>query len=247
MSSVSIETDQTGPDQATALTVDELAAATGMTVRTVRYYAGLGLMPAPERRGRLAYYSDIHVARLKLVRALQDHGLSLTSIEDYLARLPTDGDADELAVRALALTTWSAQPPERMSRSALDRRAGRRIDDAALEVLLAIGVVEQEDGEFELQPGFDSAVKLLELDISIEGITAAGAAVRRHTEALAEELTEIFGRQVIGPYRARDHHTPEEAAAFQSTIVQLRQLTLEAVVTGFQRAANQVINRSLRG
>ena len=30
-------------------TVDELAAATGMTVRTTRYYAGLGLLP-PRRR-----------------------------------------------------------------------------------------------------------------------------------------------------------------------------------------------------
>lgn len=240
--SIDTESSQSAP-----LTVDELAAATGMTVRTVRYYAGLGLMPPPERRGRLAYYSDIHVARLKLVRALQDHGLSLTAIEDYLARLPSDGDADELAVRALALTTWSAQPPERMSRAELDRRAGRPLDAGALEVLLAIGVVEQDGEELALLPGFDAAVKLLELDISVEGITAAGAAVRHHTEALAEELTEIFGDQVIGPYRARAHHTPEEAAAFRSTIVQLRQLTLEAVVTGFQRAANQVINRSLRG
>ena len=114
------------------LTVDELAAATGMTVRTVRYYAGLGLVPPPERRGRLAYYSDIHVARLKLVRALQDHGLSLTSIEDYLARIPADGDADELAVHRLALTTWSPQPPERVSRvraGRAGRTPARREDD----------------------------------------------------------------------------------------------------------------------
>ena len=237
----------TASDQVAELTVDELAAATGMTVRTVRYYAGLGLIPPPVRRGRLAFYSDVHVARLKLVRALQDHGLSLTAIEDYLARFPADGDADELAVRALALTTWSAQPPERMSRAGLDRRAGRPLDAASLDVLLALGVLEQDGDEFELQPGFDAAVKLLTLDISVDGIAAAGLAVRRHTEALAEELTEIFARQVIGPYRAQEHHTPEEAEAFQSTIVQLRQLTLEAVVSGFQRASNQVINRSLRG
>lgn len=238
---------ETASDQAAELTVDELAGATGMTVRTVRYYAGLGLIPPPVRRGRLAFYSDVHVARLKLVRALQDHGLSLTAIEDYLARLPADGDADELAVRALALTTWSAQPPERMSRAGLDRRAGRPLDAASLDVLLALGVIEQEGDVFELQPGFDAAAKLLTLDISVDGIAAAGLAVRRHTEALAEELTEIFARQVIGPYRAQEHHTPEEAEAFQSTIVQLRQLTLEAVVSGFQRASNQVINRSLRG
>jgi DNA-binding transcriptional MerR regulator len=250
---VSIETGSDRADQAdqadqmAGLTVDELAAATGMTVRTVRYYAGLGLVPPPERRGRLAYYSDIHVARLKLVRALQDHGLSLTSIEDYLARIPADGDADELAVHRLALTTWSPQPPERVSRSELDERAGRPLDEKTIEVLLGIGVIDVEGEEFGLQPGFDAAVKVLELDISADGITAAGFAIKRHTEALAEELTDIFARQVIGPYRARDRHTSEEAAAFQAAIVRLRELTLEAVVSGFQRASNQVINRSLRG
>ncbi len=229
------------------LTVDELAAAAGMTVRTVRYYAGLRLMPAPERRGRLAFYSDIHVARLKLVRALQDHGLSLTSIEDYLARLPADGDADELAVHRLALTTWSPQPPERVSRAELDERAGRPLDTTALDVLLAIGVLERDGEQFAMQPGFDAAVRVLELDISPAGVTAAGFAIKRHTEALAEELTDIFARQVIGPYRAQEQHSSEEAAAFQAAIVRLRELTLEAVVSGFQRASNQVINRSLRG
>lgn len=245
---MSVETESAETvESAAQLTVDELASATGMTVRTVRYYAGLGLIPPPARRGRQAFYSDTHAARLKLVRALQDHGLSLTAIEDYLARFPVDGDADELAVRALALTTWSAQPPERMGRPDLDRRAGRPLDEAELEVLLTLGVVERDGDDFELQPGFDAAVKLLGLGISVDGITAAGIAVRQHTEALAEELTEIFARQVIGPYRAQEQHTPEEAAAFQATIVQLRQLTLEAVVSGFQRASNQVINRSLRG
>lgn len=236
----------TSSAQVARLTVDELATAAGMTVRTVRYYAGLGLVPPPERRGRQAYYADVHVARLKLVRALQDHGLSLTAIEDYLARIPADGDADEVAVRALALTTWSPQPPEAVSRAELERRAGRHLDGRTLEVLVAVGLVEPADDQFELQPGFDAFVKLLSLDIDIEGITAAGLAVRRHTEALAEELTEIFAQHVVGPYRARSQHTAEEAATFQSTIVQLRQLTLEAVVSGFQRAANQMINRSLR-
>lgn len=241
---MSIETEH---ETSARLTIDALAAETGMTVRTLRYYAGLGLIPPPVRRGRLAFYSDVHAARLKLVRALQDHGLSLTAIEDYLARIPADSNADELAVQRLALSTWSPQPAERTTRADLDRRAGRPIDDRTLGVLLAIGVIEQDGEELELLPGFDAAVKVLALDISHDGITAAGAAIRRHTSALAEELTEVFARQVIGPYRAREHHSPEEAAAFQEAIVQLRELTLEAVVTGFQRAANEVINRSLRG
>ncbi len=62
------------------LTVDELAAAAGLTVRTTRYYASLGLVPAPQRRGRLAYYGDLHLAYLELVRALQEHGFTLQAV-----------------------------------------------------------------------------------------------------------------------------------------------------------------------
>ena len=43
-------TASTQLDDADALlTVDELAAAVGLTVRTTRYYASLGLLPPPLR------------------------------------------------------------------------------------------------------------------------------------------------------------------------------------------------------
>ena len=35
------------------LTIDQLAGSTGLTVRTTRYYASLGLLPPPIRRGRM--------------------------------------------------------------------------------------------------------------------------------------------------------------------------------------------------
>ena len=52
------------------LTIDDLASVTGVTVRTCRYYASLGLLPPPVRRGRMAYYDNAHRGRLDLIRAL---------------------------------------------------------------------------------------------------------------------------------------------------------------------------------
>ena len=40
------------------LTIDELSSAVGLTVRTTRYYASLGLIPAPIRQGRVACYDE---------------------------------------------------------------------------------------------------------------------------------------------------------------------------------------------
>ena len=86
------------PTAVEELTVDELAARTGMTVRTVRFYAAEGLLPAPERRGRVAYYGVQHRMRLELIRELQDHGYTLAAIERVLDRIPLDASAAEFAI-----------------------------------------------------------------------------------------------------------------------------------------------------
>ncbi|WP_017933392.1 MerR family transcriptional regulator [Nocardioides sp. Iso805N] len=89
------------------LTVDELAEATGVSVRNIRYYASLRLLPAPERRGRVAYYGPAHRARLDLTVALQEHGFTLQAIERYLARLPEDVTVEDLAMQRAMITSWT--------------------------------------------------------------------------------------------------------------------------------------------
>jgi len=81
------------------MTVDELAARTGMTVRTLRFYASEGLLPAPHRRGRVAFYDARHRMRLELVRTLQSHGYTLSAIQRVLARLPENATPAEYAVQ----------------------------------------------------------------------------------------------------------------------------------------------------
>jgi DNA-binding transcriptional MerR regulator len=226
------------------LTIDELAAAVGMTVRTTRYYASLGLIPQPIRRGRVAYYGDVHRARLELVRALQDHGFTLQAIERILARLPSDASVEDLAVQRAMLTSWTSSPPEEVTRRQLEARAGRPLGEEEVGLLDRLGLVERTSGGFTVMPNLQIGLDLLDLGISREGVGAAGDAIRRHMESLVEELTAILRSQVLEPYRRESHRT-EDAERLEQTLPRLRQLTLEAVVTGFQRAANAVITRSL--
>ncbi len=226
------------------LTVDELATVTGMTVRTTRYYAGLGLLPPPVRRGRMAYYSNLHRARLDLIRALQDHGFTLSAIEKYLARLPIDASVEDLAIQRAMLTSWNAGPLEVVSRPQLEQRAGRPLDDDLLDQLVATSAIRVEGERFALLPGFEVSVKLLDLDLPIESLVEADAAISRHMEALADELTDVLHSRVLAPYRQQPHSDADKAR-FEHTMTRLRELTMEAVVSGFQRAANQVIGRSL--
>lgn len=78
----------------TEFTIGDLARVAGMTERNVRAYQGRGLLPPPHRRGRRAWYGVEHVARLRLVRGLAAHGLTLRVIADLVERGTAD---DELA------------------------------------------------------------------------------------------------------------------------------------------------------
>jgi DNA-binding transcriptional MerR regulator len=226
------------------LTIDELSAAVGLTVRTTRYYASLGLIPAPIRRGRVAYYDDTHRARLELVRALQDHGFTLQAIEGFLGSLPADASVEDLALQRAMLTSWTPKPLERVTHRQLEKKAGRRLSEDDVRLLVRLGSLERTDDGYVAMPNLTVGVSLLDVDIPEDSMAAAEASIRRHMESLVQELTEILRVQVLEPYR-REEHAPEDAERLEKTMSQLRRLTLEAVVTGFQRAANAVITRSL--
>lgn len=66
--------------------VEELAAAGGVSVDTVRYYQGLGLLDPPRRQGRVALYDDDHRDRLTRIRSLADSGFTLRQIGDLVER-----------------------------------------------------------------------------------------------------------------------------------------------------------------
>jgi len=220
------------------LTIDELSVAVGMTVRNTRYYASLGLIPPPIRRGRVAYYDDVHRARLELVRALQQHGFTLQAIEGFVRTIPEGATVEQLALQRAMLTSWTPQAPEELTRRQLEEKA----DD--LRLLVVLGSVERKGKSYVALPHLDVGLGLLDLDVPEESLDAAGEAIRRHMAALVEELTDILRSSVLQPYREHGED-PEEAERLRQTLPQLRRLTLQAVVSGFQQAANAVITRSL--
>lgn len=241
--------DQTSDQQNSGeglMTIDELSLAVGMTVRNTRYYASLGLIPPPERRGRVAWYGDLHRARLEMVRALQDHGFTLQAIERYMATLADGAQVEDLALQRALIAPWT--PPSRreaVSARELDRLAGRKLSRSEVDTLVTFGVLQREGKGYVVTANFGNGVDLLDLDISEAGMVAAHDAIERHMESLVAELTDVLRTQVVEPFR-RKHPSPEDAEEFERNLARLRQLTLESVVAGFQRAANAVITRSLQ-
>lgn len=71
----------------------EIAELTGTTVRTIRYYHSLGLLPVPAERGGWRDYDLAHVARLSRIRWLVSAGLPLSAVARVLDGQERDGDA----------------------------------------------------------------------------------------------------------------------------------------------------------
>ncbi|MEQ4724274.1 MerR family transcriptional regulator [Nonomuraea sp. B19D2] len=78
------------------LSIDELARQTGLPVRTIREYQSMGVLPAPERRGRVGVYRPSHLRRLELIARLQRRGYSLAGIRDLLTSWQHGADLGEV-------------------------------------------------------------------------------------------------------------------------------------------------------
>src|SRR5699024_414542 len=101
------------------MSVEQLAARVGMTVRTVRFYAGRGLIPPPRREGRNGYYGADHLVRLEFVRELQAHGFTLSAIEGYLENIPDDAPPEQIALHRTLLKIGRASGRETVDRGCI--------------------------------------------------------------------------------------------------------------------------------
>jgi DNA-binding transcriptional MerR regulator len=225
------------------LTVDELAARTGLTVRTVRFYASEGLLPPPVRRGRVAYYDVRHRMRLDLIRSLQEHGYTLAAIQRALERIPPDASPATYGVQAAVLAPWLPEQTEQLDREALDRRAGRPVTEEEIRYLVQLGaLVRSEDGTFRAsQTMLGHALELMRLPVPASVLHDSASIIGEHATAVAEGLTELFVKAIWEPYR-RGEIADEEVVAM---LTRLRPLAVQGLVSAFVRAADHAARRGL--
>lgn len=247
---------QTTPDtepsaqEEISLTVDELAARAGVTVRTVRFYSTRGLLPppaiGPRRVGR---YGHEHLSRLALIEELQHQGMTLAAIERYVQQLPPDMSPYDLAIHRALVASWVPDAPEEATREQLERRVGRALTDTDIDRLAAMSAVErtEDDGVFRIDPGqLHLAVRLLDVPLSLESILAARTAVIEHARSAARELSRLFRAEVWVP-EGEAKPDAERVARVKSLSAHMQPLVVQALVTAFQRSMKEEVRGFWRG
>ncbi|PWI08481.1 transcriptional regulator [Streptomyces sp. NWU339] len=228
-------TDIEGP----ALTIDELAAKAGVTVRTVRFYGSRGLLPPPViGPRRVGHYGQEHLARLALIEELQRQGMTLAAIERYLGQLPPDLSARDLAIQRAVVASWAPGTVERVSREELERRAGRVLDEEDLRRLAALNVVERDGQDFRVDAGLlRLGVELLDVPLAHETILAARAALTEHARAAAQDLSRLL----------RDAVAERDTREVKSLSAHMHPLVVQALLTTFQRSLREELREWLDG
>src|SRR5437870_5594121 len=152
--------------------IEQLARTAGVAVDTIRFYQGKGLLEAPRREGRVTWYGETHVERLKRIKELQQQGFTLTVIQRFLAgELEASDDALVAAVTRPAA-------PQTLTLGELAERSG--IAEPLLTRLEQAGLlVPIEGGEQPLYPADDleaiaAGMKLISAGVPLGALVELG-------------------------------------------------------------------------
>lgn len=227
-----------GP-QAPGYTIDELAAASQVPSRTIRFYQSKGVLPRPEMRGRVAYYGPAHVERLRLIASLQDRGLRIDAIRELVSRIDKgELDVNEwLGLEAQLQAPWANDQPRTVTEAELRELTGGD-RPGIVAALQRSGLVQRHGDVFLLRsPALLAvALRLESAGVDLEIARGAEAILRKHLSRAAEELGKYFFDH------ARDGFGRSAAGQdITDTFEALRPVGLEAVRLIFAQEVERVL------
>ena len=232
------------PDSPNGLTIEQLAAQSGMSVRNIRAHQARGLLSPPEVRLRVGYYGPEHVAQLRLIRELQDDGFNLGGIKRLLR--DRQGTAQRLLrFREAVSGPATSEPAQTLTRAELGRRF-RVTPQEAPEVLAKaqkLGMVVPVSGDSYEVPSpslLAVAEEVVARGISLQSALAVVEEIERHCDSVSRSFVMLFLREVWTPFEQADM-PPERWPEIEQAVGRLRPMAAEALLTIFQqRLATQI-------
>lgn len=219
------------------LTVDELAARTGMTVRNVRAYGSRGLIPPPRLVGRTGYYGAEHVARLTLVREMLDQGYTLAAAERMLLAAPGSG-VQALGLYHALMSPGEATAPEVIEPETLAELAGVPHDPDLVARVVDLGLAQWgTDGSLVLSnPALVRAgLEVIAAGVPAERVLELVPQLRGHAAAVAGLFVALIRDSVWGDFV--EAGMPEgEWARMQEVVERLVPLAGRALLSAFQES-----------
>jgi DNA-binding transcriptional MerR regulator len=186
---VAEKAEQAEPAEKREYRMEELAERAGITVRTLRFYRERKLIHPPRREGRIAWYDETHLARLRTISALLERGHTLNGIAELAEAFDHGRNVGEL----LGLGAPTEETPVRLTPEALADYFGDQATPENFAASLELGYLGTDGGEIVhiSRRLLDVTAALVREGIPLADVLAAGRRVREHTDALAELFTDL--------------------------------------------------------
>ncbi|HUZ85494.1 MAG TPA: MerR family transcriptional regulator [Candidatus Baltobacterales bacterium] len=174
--------------------IEQLARAAGVAVDTIRFYQGKGLLEAPRREGRVTWYGEGHMDRLRRIKELQQQGFSLTVIQRFLA-----GEL-EASDEALVAAVTRPPAPQTVTMGELAERSG--VAEPLLMSLQKAGLlVPVEGGDEPLYPADDleaiaAGMKLIAAGVPLGSLLELGKDYSAAVDRTARQAVDLFDHYV---------------------------------------------------
>jgi DNA-binding transcriptional MerR regulator len=222
------------------MTIDEFARRVDMTARNIREWQTNGLLPSPERRGRVGIYTDVHLSRIERIKTLRAQGFPLDVIRRMLNRVPESApDLRRLAAEVFdpANVTGSIE----LKRVDLAARLG--VD--AERHLSACGLIEVMDDDLVLitdTATFDYVEKLVTIGLPLDKVAAALALMADYHVASVHSLIDLYRDEIWQPFADAGLPT-EQWHTIADKTTQLRPLAIGLGIQAFRRAIDEVVGK----
>lgn len=195
---MSIPEERTRPAE---MTIDELARRSGTTSRNIRAYQERGLVPPPTVIGRVGYYGDGHLARLKHIAELSDRGFSLASIRELFRAWEQGYGLDEVLGFEEALAApWDNEGSVRLSLADITAQFGD--DPSARDRAVKLGLLVP-DGEAFRVPSprlLEAGMELIAAGVPLERVLDEAARLRADLERIAGRFVAMYVEFVWAPF-----------------------------------------------
>lgn len=263
------------PSRAAAhLTVEELAAATGVTVRNIRAYQTANLLEPPVLQGRLALYGRRHQTRLELIRELRALGFGLDAIGDMLTKVPRSSASPyALMAQMFSRGFFQVEQPARKSLSDLTAHWSETATPEQIERMVRNGLYrpvppDEAAKDASTQPPVFEVLspslwaigqQMAELNIPLPTVLDMQEKLIEHTRALARAYVDQFVIAMVREVVKAQELPPSDAAGgddepslspqllrtIHSVIERLRPIAIGSVSAAFPVVLQQEFDRDV--
>ncbi|MER8182180.1 MerR family transcriptional regulator [Kitasatospora sp. NPDC094015] len=222
--------------------VEELAEAAGITVRTVRFYRERKLLQPPRKEGRIAWYGEEHLTRLRVIAELLERGHALGGIAELIGAGESGREVAELIGLQDAITApWSDETPVHLDWSELQAAFGEQLTEENTAESIAQGYITVEpDGITHISRRLmEATTALVGEGVPLAAVLAASRTAQEHADAIAESFVSLIADQLLGPLDQVERLSPAEAARLRDQILRIRPLARAVADTQFTLAMDR--------